>query len=262
MSQPWPRSHLRARARTRRRLHPELCRGLRRSVPPTSAMLVLGCKRIAATAAQAGCAFRPFVSRPFVSRPSTDPHHQQRTDPYFVGHQFELDTQNTLRHFGFDLRACGKRNDKGIDLRGYWMFSPADTNVIKLPVIIQCKNEATRLSPKYVRELEGTVLRESEGTLGVLVSSRGFTPLSRQAFHSSPLPMALAVVVPDDEPALNSLQMNHAAQNLIPDLVISTLTLPAVHPSAIDAPKRAGVVVQYRGVDIFRPDPDPDPESN
>ena len=87
-------------------------------------------------------------------------------------------------------------------------------------VIVQCKNEKSKLGPKYVRELEGTLLRESKDTIGILASSQhGFSAGANLQFMSSSLPM---IFYTENEVNSNEhMYINHAMSRLFPNLTIS-----------------------------------------
>ncbi|ORY05450.1 hypothetical protein K493DRAFT_139919, partial [Basidiobolus meristosporus CBS 931.73] len=87
-----------------------------------------------------------------------------------VGTMFEYQVNELLKAFNIETRRCGGSDDKGVDLRGRWIL-PGHM----LPLVVQCKHEKKKVGPNYVREIQATVERESPGTLGILVSNRGFT---------------------------------------------------------------------------------------
>ncbi|CAG8485013.1 11281_t:CDS:2, partial [Ambispora gerdemannii] len=58
--------------------------------------------------------------------------------------------------------------DGGIDIKG---------EVAVIPFVTQCKNHEEKVGVDVVREFEGVLVRESQNTIGILVTSRrdGFT---------------------------------------------------------------------------------------
>ena len=137
-------------------------------------------------------------------------------------------------NFSMSLRRVGGREDGGIDLQGWWWLPssssilPADSAILgnengriprqRLRVVAQCKAEKKKTSPKYVRELEGVMLRfvtSSSGTphtsqasnlhcttddllqhsqfplVGLLISESPFSKSTLLRAHSSPLPFFL-----------------------------------------------------------------------
>ncbi|KAK2459335.1 hypothetical protein APHAL10511_008649 [Amanita phalloides] len=132
------------------------------------------------------------------------------------------------------LRRVGGKEDGGIDLQGWWWLPPSaselstlhesrSTERRRLRVIVQCKAEKKKTSPKYVRELEGVMLRNlalSTGTsishqtcrmnhstedplaqsqyplVAMLVSESPFTKSTLLCANSSPLPLFLLHIPP------------------------------------------------------------------
>jgi hypothetical protein len=137
-------------------------------------------------------------------------------------------------NFSMSLQRVGGREDGGIDLQGWWWLPlsssilPADSAIVgnengpiprqRLRVVAQCKAEKKKTSPKYVRELEGVMLRflaSSSGTphtsqasnlhctaddvlqlsqfplVGLLISESPFSKSTLLRVHSSPLPLFL-----------------------------------------------------------------------
>lgn len=123
-------------------------------------------------------------------------------------------------HFSMSLRRVGGKSDGGIDLQGWWWLPSNDDapgTHRRLRVLAQCKTEAKKMSPKYVREMEGVLhvahtqapheddddgsshavvdgCGATEGrcpTVGLLVSSSSFSKLAVLRAHASPLPFVL-----------------------------------------------------------------------
>ena len=77
------------------------------------------------------------------------------------GVQFETRALSLLeQHFSMSLKRVGGCGDGGIDMLGWWWI-PKFTKEKRrrIRVIVQCKAEKKKISPKYVRELEGVLLR-------------------------------------------------------------------------------------------------------
>lgn len=114
------------------------------------------------------------------------------------------------------LRRVGGKADGGIDLQGWWWLPTDDSSLQiqsgipghrRLRVLAQCKAEAKKMSPKYIREMEGVLLRYTSVTpsaentfqgpgnafpvVGLVVSSSSFSKSAALQAHSSPLPLAL-----------------------------------------------------------------------
>lgn len=85
-----------------------------------------------------------------------------------LGKHFEKMAVAALTRHSFDVYVCGGPKDKGVDFRGKWRLKD-----LCVPVVGQCRKYKKRLGPRHVREMEGVLGRESEDTLGILVSSQG-----------------------------------------------------------------------------------------
>lgn len=132
------------------------------------------------------------------------------------GNAFEERSRRLLEeHLSMSLRRVGGKDDGGIDLQGWWWLPEPSVPAaprMRLRVLVQCKDEKRKLSPKYVRELEGVVFRylartatypQSSPTpmvelpegwdpvVGLLVSSAPFTKATLLRAHSSPMPLVL-----------------------------------------------------------------------
>ena len=117
------------------------------------------------------------------------------------------------------LCRVGGKSDGGIDLQGWWWF-PSTENTSqrrRLRVLAQCKAEQKKIGPKYVREMEGVLLRFSAAhgqplavpvhgqfppdtrpqetthvpTVGLFISASPYSKSTLLRAHSSPLPLAL-----------------------------------------------------------------------
>lgn len=119
------------------------------------------------------------------------------------GVMYELLSVKVLRENGFTVDHCGRVGDKGVDFKGHWtlpqplseevqrvsiignyttyvppsLLSPHPLPLLSIYIYIvgQCKNHRRKCSPCHVRELEGTLLRqtESDRVIGMLVTSAG-----------------------------------------------------------------------------------------
>ena len=131
------------------------------------------------------------------------------------GIAFEERSMHLLQKgLSMSLRRVGGKADGGIDLRGWWWLPSDDSTSYdlmqghrRLRVLAQCKAEAKKLSPKYIREMEGVLHRfnadpsytgfevpQDHGSypvVGLMISSTPFTKMSALHAHSSPLPFIL-----------------------------------------------------------------------
>lgn len=94
------------------------------------------------------------------------------------GRQFEEIAAESLRKFSFDVAVCGGPKDRGIDFKGFWRLKS-----MSVPIIGQCRRYKRRLGPKHVRELEGTLTHEVNGTLGIIVSESGWVTEWSRLFY-------------------------------------------------------------------------------
>jgi hypothetical protein len=147
--------------------------------------------------------------------PSKDQHHDiasyvayaERTgldveSSVFIGTHYEYTVASALRPLGFDLRRIGGQSDKGIDLLGTWSVpsAPAPAH-LPLRVLLQCKayaaSKASKIGPRYIRELEGAYLGapsgwRGSGVIGLLVTQRPATKGVREALSRSRWPLVYA----------------------------------------------------------------------
>ncbi|KAH9896980.1 hypothetical protein C8Q73DRAFT_436493 [Cubamyces lactineus] len=138
------------------------------------------------------------------------------------GARFERRSLRLLReHLSMSLRHVGGKGDGGVDLQGWWWLpveclgqTPTSAATAGTPprgrlrVIAQCKNEDRKVLPRYIRELEGTVLRYCSSSLlkqtdthpapitrdalvGLFLSTSPFSQTSFLQAYSSPIPLAL-----------------------------------------------------------------------
>ncbi|GAA95928.1 uncharacterized protein L969DRAFT_92041 [Mixia osmundae IAM 14324] len=146
----------------------------------------------------------------------------------------ELCQRYLNEQWGMSLMLVGGRNDRGVDLRGYWslpLYEPSsdDTMLVsrRVRILGQCKAERKRLGPRVIRELEGTLGWEHLAlgstvptatgasqptedeqdvtlpTIAVLLSLSGFTPATLSRTAASPLPVLCMHIeyAQSDEPA-------------------------------------------------------------
>jgi len=158
------------------------------------------------------------------------------------GTAFETRALSLLQNnLSMTLTPVGGRGDGGIDLQGWWWL-PSENKAPhteadergsekcgflaskrrKVRVLVQCKAETKRLSPKYVRELEGVASRyvyellkptctpadgeqasqvedfapPLDAVVAILVSTSPFTKASTLHAHSSPVPFFLIHLPP------------------------------------------------------------------
>ncbi|KAM6492715.1 Protein of unknown function (DUF2034) domain containing protein [Amanita muscaria] len=146
------------------------------------------------------------------------------------GIAFEERSMKLLQdNLSMSLQRVGGREDGGIDLQGWWWLPPSSVSLAKsnihstprrrLRIIAQCKAEKKKIGPKYVRELEGVMLRfrslapnsslhdacfaredlpsaPEYPLVALLVSESPFTKSTLLRAHSSPLPLFLLHVPP------------------------------------------------------------------
>ncbi|CAG8481198.1 hypothetical protein C2G38_2108633 [Gigaspora rosea] len=108
----------------------------------------------------------------------------------YRGTLYEYQTITCLeKTLGIVTRRVGKANDGGIDFRGKWILPNK-----KLYVVGQCKALSTKCPPNIIRELEGVLCQETEGTLCILSSMNGFTKSTIKRYIASPFPIMLITV--------------------------------------------------------------------
>lgn len=112
-------------------------------------------------------------------------------------------------NLSMSLQRVGGKEDGGIDLQGWWWLPPSSVSSAKsstprrrLRIIAQCKAEKKKIGPKYVRELEGVMLRFRSLAIGLPNSSLHDACFSREdlpsvpEYPSSPLPLFLLHIPP------------------------------------------------------------------
>ncbi|KAF9403078.1 hypothetical protein BGX21_007236 [Mortierella sp. AD011] len=153
-------------------------------------------------------------------------HHNTKSTIY-RGTLFEYQTQNILRKcLGIYTQRFAGNGDCGVDLRGTW-FLPTSTSskpgdmVRHLKVIVQCKWSNSKIGPKYVRELQGSLSYETQPTMAILAISSDFTRLALSPYASSLWPMAL-VVIDAEKQQCSKLMWNRAAERVMHGVQLGT----------------------------------------
>ena len=142
----------------------------------------------------------------------------RRPSPTSVGRAFEERTIAMLVAAGLDLRGTGGAFDGGIDFRGF-LGPPGG---VRVPVIGQCKAEARKCGARYLRDFEGVLAREPK-CLGIFVTLAGYSVHAQHHFLGSAFPLVLVRATD----RLESLQVNAAAQILLPGLTVgSRISMP------------------------------------
>jgi restriction system protein len=95
--------------------------------------------------------------------------------------QFEQLVTELLRRMGLRAQTTGRAGDGGVDCEAY-----DDRPVVGGRVIVQVKRYASTVSPSVVRDLFGTV-HATGATKGVLITTSGFGPESREFVQGKPL---------------------------------------------------------------------------
>jgi len=142
-------------------------------------------------------------------------------------------------NLSMSLCRVGGRSDGGVDLQGWWWLptsspishpaiDPFQSKRRRIRILAQCKAEKKKMSPKYVREMEGVLHRYVTGPrlppplppsslslppsserpegqdhtptldpiVGLLISSSPFTKSTLVHAHSSPIPFVLLHIPP------------------------------------------------------------------
>jgi len=113
------------------------------------------------------------------------------------------------------LDVSGAAGDGGIDLLGKWHF-PLRRIV---PVVVQCKSHSRELSPQSVHEFDSVLTKRGRGSLGILVSDRGFSVEGERQGLRCASPLCLARV--DGKSRLRGFIMNRSARDMIPELSVA-----------------------------------------
>ncbi|KAG0322748.1 hypothetical protein BGZ97_004403 [Linnemannia gamsii] len=149
----------------------------------------------------------------------------------YRGTLFEYQTQKILQKtLGIYTQRSAGNGDLGVDLRGTWFLplsaSPeAGDKVRHLKVIVQCKKMASKIGPKYVRELQGSLSFETQPTMAILAISSEYTKQALLPYAKSLWPMAL-VVIDTEAQECRKLMWNRAAEKVMHGLQVGTKWMP------------------------------------
>ncbi|KAJ3006065.1 hypothetical protein HKX48_000312 [Thoreauomyces humboldtii] len=145
-----------------------------------------------------------------------------------IGNLFEESCVTSLSRHGMHLRRIGGKDDRGVDLRGTWTLPSSPSSPLQprtrphspttIPLIVQCKHERSKLGPKYMRELEGTLGREPSDTIAIMACREGYSTTAKEMVYGSPCPIALVVV--DEETRLVSFVPNRVLKTVVPGLLV------------------------------------------
>ncbi|KAF8589123.1 hypothetical protein K439DRAFT_1333444 [Ramaria rubella] len=136
------------------------------------------------------------------------------------GVAFEKRALSVLQsQLSMSLQKTGGKSDGGIDLQGWWWLPPSKRDPVspatwkgtdgiarrRLRVIGQCKAEKKKMSPNYVRELEGVLGRHDsrQPTVGLLISQSPFTRSTVLRAFSSSIPLFLLHLPPEADDAVD-----------------------------------------------------------
>ncbi|KAG0236307.1 hypothetical protein BGW42_003719 [Actinomortierella wolfii] len=164
--------------------------------------------------------------------------HNNPNSSVFHGTRFEYQTQEILRkQLGIYTHRSAGHSDEGVDLRGKWFLplsaSPKPEDWVRhLNVIVQCKKMTSKVGPRFVRELQGTLSYESQPTIAILAVSSDFTKQALTPCIRSVWPMALAVIDVDRQEC-RKLMWNQAAERIMHGLQIGSFRSA---PDAEDRP--------------------------
>ncbi|KAF9146816.1 hypothetical protein BGX30_007734 [Mortierella sp. GBA39] len=145
----------------------------------------------------------------------------------YRGTLFEYQTQEILKKtLGIYTQRSAGNGDLGVDLRGTWFLplsaSPKEGDMVRhLKVIVQCKKMASKIGPKYVRELQGSLSFETQPTMAILAVSSEYTKQALLPYAKSLWPMAL-VVIDTEAQEVRKLMWNRAAEKVMHGLQVGT----------------------------------------
>jgi predicted Mrr-cat superfamily restriction endonuclease len=139
-----------------------------------------------------------------------------------IGKIFEKETISTLNKQNFQLKSTKSSYDRGIDFHGKWKL------LNNCYIIGQCKCEKKPLGEKYIRELEGTLshhdaLKNQKESIGILVSSTGFSNQALNYHRSSNFSVILSIIQNGE---LNFFLLNETLQKKFPSLKIGFVYQP------------------------------------
>lgn len=136
------------------------------------------------------------------------------------GTYFEQKVLEMIQKYPVQLRRVGGRGDGGVDLRGSFQLTHGNP----FDLLVQCKHEQRKPGPKYIRELEGVLSRESSRAIGLLASSNNWTTATRSQFQYSQYPL-IGLVLNTAEWNIRHLWINLKLQKEIPGLVVANKSL-------------------------------------
>ncbi|KAF9911189.1 hypothetical protein EC991_004413 [Linnemannia zychae] len=159
----------------------------------------------------------------------------------YRGTRFEYQTQEILRKtLGIYTQRSAGTGDLGVDLRGTWFLplsaSPKPGDMVRhLKVIVQCKTMASKIGPKFVRELQGSLSFETQPTMAILAVSSDYTKQALLPYTKSVWPMALVVIDTETE-VCSKLMWNTAAEEVMHGLQVGTMWMPGQDGSLKNQP--------------------------
>ncbi|KAJ9076842.1 hypothetical protein DSO57_1022441 [Entomophthora muscae] len=131
--------------------------------------------------------------------PIKKPHHSFGNKNVEIGTEYENSVVKSLRVISIDTRTCGGPGDNGVDFRGMWSLPDKTT---RLHIVGQCKAKKNSVQSGSVRDLESVVLNEQPSTIGVLVTTCGYSSPAISRFYTSLMPLIL-VTIPQVDTAVN-----------------------------------------------------------
>ena len=136
---------------------------------------------------------------------------------YLLGLKYELHVIRLLESWNMRLVHSGQPQDRGINFYGTWNLP----DMPLLSIIGQCKRTHKPLGSRYLREWEGVFSHEKHilNCLGILATNFNYTSSMMSHFHESTFPLML-LLIEDHSPHPKSIQLNRAAQNLPPALIV------------------------------------------
>ncbi|KAG0376064.1 hypothetical protein BGX24_008328 [Mortierella sp. AD032] len=152
----------------------------------------------------------------------------------YRGTRFEYQTQEVLRKtLGIYTQRSAGNGDLGVDLRGTWFLplsaSPKQGDMVRhLKVIVQCKMMTSKIGPKFVRELQGSLSFETQPTMAILAVSSEYTKQALLPYAKSLWPMALVVIDTKAEECIK-LMWNRAAEKVMHGLQVGTRWMPGAN---------------------------------
>lgn len=127
-----------------------------------------------------------------------------------IGTAYELAVMQSLTNqLKMNLMRVGGANDRGVDLQGCTQTHP------RISLLVQCKCENKKLSPRHIRELQGTLIQHGniDTTMALLASPEGFTSKTVASAIASTLPLSLLHISTNG--ILHNCIFNHPASSLL-----------------------------------------------